>query len=123
MVLRIALALAATLSLAMWQSDGCGYTPDPLKGEGEPCTRSSECQSTLACRGGVCMREGFDAGDPTLDAGGEDSGTDAGEAAGDGAVGDGGADASMDAEAPEAGLMDGGDGDGGADASTDASMM
>ena len=109
--LRIALALCATLGLAMWQSDGCGYNPDPLKGEGEPCTRSSECEAVLSCRGGVCMREDLDAGDPGFDAGREDSGMDAG----DGAVGDGGE--------GEAGPVDGGTDDAGADASADAAMM
>ena len=114
--LRIALALAATLGLAMWQSDGCGYHPDPRKGEGEPCTRSDECQASLTCSGGVCMTERVDAGNPELDAGGEDSGSgaDAGQDAGDGGVGDGGSD--------EAGAPDGGDVDGGPDASVDAAM-
>ncbi len=114
MALRIVLALVATLNLAMWQTGGCGYTPDPLKGEGEPCTRSDECQSTLTCRGGVCMAIGLDAS--TLpDAGrpdsgpsdsGMDSGADAGDA-GDAAMGD--EDASMDGALPDAGPVDGGD--------------
>lgn len=107
--LRIALALVATLGLAMWQSDGCGYHPDPLKGEGEPCTRTSECEVTLSCRGGVCTSESIDAGDPVLDAGGEDSGSDAGQDAGDGAIRDGGEN--------DAGPPDGGEVDGAADAS------
>lgn len=119
-VARIALALIATLAMAFLQSSrGCGYTPDPLKGEGEPCTRSSECQSHLACSGGVCRATRPDAGalddagvlddaGAVLDAAVDDAGVlddggavDDGGVPGDGSVRDGGAtDAASDGSAP-----------------------
>ncbi|MBZ0118199.1 MAG: hypothetical protein IT378_21360 [Sandaracinaceae bacterium] len=49
---------------------GCGFTPDPGKGPGEACTRTSECRSGLECRGGVCASPSEDAG--------ADAGTDGG---------------------------------------------
>jgi len=105
--IRIALALVATLAFAMLQDSGCGFTPEPLAGEGEPCTRDSECQSHLECRGGTCRtRGGFDAG--SFDAGGpRDAGADAGSDGGlDGSI----ADAAVDAgDAGEGGVPDAGD--------------
>jgi hypothetical protein len=62
---RLVLAL---LALAFLQTRSCGFTPDDKKGEGEPCTRTSECEDSLECRGGVCM--------PIPDAGSEDAGAD-----------------------------------------------
>lgn len=61
--------------MVLAQARGCGFTPGEQKGEGEACTRSSECDVLLECRGGVCMRErpdaGMDAGrlEPRFDAG------------------------------------------------------
>lgn len=52
--LRLALVFA---TLAFVEAGGCGFTPSDLKGEGEPCTRTSECRASLECRGGVCMGE------------------------------------------------------------------
>ncbi|UJR86488.1 hypothetical protein [Sandaracinus amylolyticus] len=50
---------------------------ETAKGEGEPCTRSSECAIGLECIGGVCR--GADAGPPrdagSGDAGSEDAGS------------------------------------------------
>ena len=47
---------------------GCATSP-VLKGPGEPCTRTSECQSALTCTSGVCRAEpGVDAS-VTRDAG------------------------------------------------------
>ncbi|MCA9605765.1 MAG: hypothetical protein KC619_09230 [Myxococcales bacterium] len=110
--IRLALACVATLALSLIQSRGCGYTPDPLKGEGEPCTRSSECESHLTCSGGVCRVVGdFDAGDTPFDAG-QDAGDDAGVDL-DGAVD---LDASAGDASTDAGLDDGAVGDAGADA-------
>ena len=66
--LRVALAFVA---LGFFSGRSCGFTPDDGKGEGEPCTRSSECQTFLVCRAGVCATESdFDAGWPPYDAGG-----------------------------------------------------
>lgn len=87
---------AASLS-ALTQSQACGYEPDDRKGEGEPCTRSDECEIGLECRGGVCMIEGADAGP------GIDGGFDAGVASRDagqpdtGVAADAGRDAAIDA--------------------------
>jgi len=108
--IRIALALVASFAFAMLQDSGCGFTPEPLAGEGEPCTRDSECESHLECRGGTCRtRGGFDAG--SFDAGGPgDAGSDAGFDAGpDGAVLDGAVDAGDAGDAGEAGVPDAGD--------------
>jgi len=119
--LRIVLALGATLGLAMWQSDGCGYTPDPLKGPGEPCTRTSECEASLVCSGGVCMRERPDAG-PGFDAGVlVDAGSDASADGGDSdASADGGdLDASADGGDPDSGAAEAGVAEAGADAAVD----
>lgn len=41
----------------------CGDPVGGAKGEGEPCTRTSECQLDLTCTGGVCRRAG-DGGGP-----------------------------------------------------------
>ncbi|MCB9597205.1 MAG: hypothetical protein H6719_31060 [Sandaracinaceae bacterium] len=73
-VVRVALVCLAAFALTLLQSRGCGYTPDPAKGEGEPCTRSTECQSDLTCSGGVCRRPGLDAGPSGSDAGANDAG-------------------------------------------------
>lgn len=73
--IRLVFAAICALALGFADSDGCGYVPDDLKGEGEPCTRSSECQTGLECRGGVCMTEA----DPDAGAPG-DAGVDAGPA-------------------------------------------
>ncbi len=103
-IVRTSLVCLAVLASMMFQSDGCGYEPDPLKGVGEPCTRSTECQSDLSCRGGVCRAPEpvFDAGPPpTFDAGGRDAGRDAGD---------------PDAGDPDAGDLDAGDLDAGGDA-------
>jgi hypothetical protein len=43
---------AITVPLTMGNT-GCATTP-VLKGPGEPCTRTSECQSSLSCSSGVC---------------------------------------------------------------------
>ena len=89
--IRLVLVAAAALALGFADADGCGYTPEDRKGEGEPCTRTDECASSLECRGGVCMPRtttvedagpGFDAGRGDLDAG-RDAGHDAGGEAGD----------------------------------------
>ncbi|HEY8429955.1 MAG TPA: hypothetical protein VIL20_16345 [Sandaracinaceae bacterium] len=53
-------ALAA-LGLALALARSCGFSRD-TKGEGEPCTRTTECEVHLECRGGVCMRIVPDAG-------------------------------------------------------------
>ncbi len=50
------LSLVLSLGLALGMARSCGFTPDELKSEGEPCTRSDECELFLECRGGVCMR-------------------------------------------------------------------
>lgn len=68
----------ATVPFTMGNT-GCATTP-VLKGPGEPCTRSSECQSALTCASGVCRAEpgvdaavshdaGSDAASASLDAG------------------------------------------------------
>lgn len=132
--IRLALALVAGFAFAMLQDSGCGFTPEPLAGEGEPCTRDSECQSHLECRGGTCRtRGGFDAG--SFDAGGpQDAGSDAsmdgsvsdaavdgGDAgeggvpdAGEGGVPDGGDAPGIDGSVELDGAVDGGGPDGGA---------
>ncbi len=62
--LRVLLALGV---LALVQMRGCGFTPVERKAEGEPCTRSTECEIGLECRGGVCMRAP-DASESAMDA-------------------------------------------------------
>lgn len=96
--IRLVLAVVATVAFGFADADGCGFTPDDLKGEGEPCTRSSECEAALECRGGVCMTElpEGDAGAPF------DAGTDGGSATGPDA-GDG---ADRDAATPDADVLD-----------------
>lgn len=125
--IRLAMALATVVSLAFFQSDGCGYSPDPKKGEGEPCTRSDECQVGLACRGGVCRGDvdsgpGFDAGDglpdasfdasadasSSMDAAPEDGSIDASDDASLDASLDAETDATVDAAADDASVTDGG---------------
>ena len=87
--IRLIFAAVAVLALGLVDADGCGYVPDELKGEGEPCTRSSECEAGLTCRGGVCMPEPPpDGGTRDLDAGGDE---DAGAASDGGAIDDAGA--------------------------------
>jgi hypothetical protein len=54
---RLAFAFVAMVLL---QERGCGFTPVEKKGEGEPCTRTTECEDGLDCRGGVCMPSIFD---------------------------------------------------------------
>lgn len=54
--------LATSLALALTLARSCGFTPDDPKGEGEPCTRTTECDVLLECRGGVCMRDLPDGG-------------------------------------------------------------
>ncbi|HJL18061.1 MAG TPA: hypothetical protein RMH99_20525 [Sandaracinaceae bacterium LLY-WYZ-13_1] len=122
---RLALALGGVLALAWAQSDGCGYDPVEPKQEGEPCTRSSECDVGLTCRGGVCMSEDDERDAGTRDAGLRDAGLrDAGGDEPDGGPDDGGAglDAAvatdaggLDAELPSDGSAPdaGGPGDGG----------
>jgi hypothetical protein len=112
--IRLALALGATLAVGLVQSDGCGYEPSELKQEGEPCTRSSECDVGLECRGGVCMSD-----EPQRDAGRpRDGGMDAAVDAGPDAATDGGPDAATDADAPRD--ADGPDAE--ADAASDAEV-
>lgn len=79
---------AITVPLTMGNT-GCATTP-VLKGPGEPCTRTSECQSALMCSSGVCT-----AG-PGVDAAiVRDAGTDA--PSGDASALDGGTSTSIDA--------------------------
>ncbi|MGE0788846.1 MAG: hypothetical protein AB7S26_24445 [Sandaracinaceae bacterium] len=115
----VAMALGLTTLALLQSSDGCGSLPPDEKGEGEPCTRTTECRFPLQCRGGVCMRDAFDAG--SLDAGGTDAGSsDAGDpdaSAGDGSVpgdaGDAGDGDAGDGDAGDAGDGDAGDSDAG----------
>jgi len=95
--IRLALALSATLAVGLVQSDGCGYEPSGLKQRGEPCTRTSECDVGLECRGGVCRSDEppSDAGRPRD--GGLDAATDAGPDAAMDAATDAGPGAPMDA--------------------------
>ena len=100
------------MALGLIQDGGCGFREEPRKGEGEPCTRSSECELDLECRGGACRTPSFDAGAP-----GEDAGLDA-------AIDAQAPDASGDAAPPDAATaLDAGDdaaiapGDGSVDAS------
>ena len=106
---RIALAGLAVFALSMFQSGGCGYEPEPSKGEGEACTRTTECQSHLSCRGGVCASTDseLDAG-PFIDAGRDAGQRDAGDS--DGGELDAG---ESDAGESDAGELDGGELDGG----------
>lgn len=120
------MALAAVFSLAFFQSDGCGYSPDPKKGVGEACTRSDECEVGLACRGGVCRGE-LDAGGGLPDAGGGLPDASPGFDAGDGSIPadaalvdasidatiDAAVDATVDAAAPDAATDDASVPDGG----------
>ncbi len=79
----------ATVPLSMGNT-GCATTP-VLKGPGEPCTRSNECQSALTCTSGVCRAEpGVDAAVP------HDAGSDASSA--------GDASTSLDAGAVDGGV-------------------
>ena len=129
LAVRAVLAFVFTTTLALWQSGGgCGYHPDPLKNEGEPCTRSDECRSSLTCRGGVCMRPEVDASvdpdagpsDAGSDAGGMDAGPEAGVDAGDAGDPADGGDASMDGALPDGAPVDAGDGGAAPDAGDDA---
>ena len=80
--IRLLLVLVgATAALALTHARSCGYDPPDLKGEGEACTRTDECESGLECRGAVCMIARSDAG-PGFDAG-HDGGFDAGRAPSD----------------------------------------
>ena len=111
--LSVLLASVMGLTLAMQSSGGCGRVPDEPRGEGEPCTRTSECRSPLTCRGGVCMQPGSDDAGPGEDAGAPDAGgMDSGPA--------------LDGSLPEAGPgeagVDGSTGDSGVDSGTDGSM-
>lgn len=98
--MRVAIAVLGLLStLGFAQARSCGYEPEPLKREGEPCTRTDECQSGLECRGGVCMVEIVDAGtDP--DAGSDAGSADAGGNSDAGAT----SDAAIDAAGIDSGL-------------------
>ena len=49
---------------------GCTEIFPRGKGPGEPCVRSSECQTELSCRGGVCQ----DPGDASVSDGGSSDG-------------------------------------------------
>ncbi len=86
------LALLVSVLHVTLSAYACGDPIEGLKSEGEPCTRSSECASSLSCTGGVCR--GFDAGPPRppVDAGRELDAALHDGAIGDGAIGDGAAD-------------------------------
>lgn len=60
---RLAVVLAWSLLLL---GETCGTDIDD-KRAGEPCTRASECEEGLTCRGGICTEPpedgGVDAGD------------------------------------------------------------
>ncbi len=120
--MRAALIALAAIFALLQTDDGCGAVTDPEKGEGEACTRTSECRFPLECRGGVCRSssEPFDAG-PGMDAGRRDAGDeDAGAQdadvmdadLADGDVPEAGVDAG-DADAGDAGDSDAGDSDAG----------
>jgi hypothetical protein len=68
----LSVGLVAFLACAVLSSgsNGCRLTSEG-KGEGEPCTRTSECEDDLVCASGVC-REASDAG--SADAGSADAG-------------------------------------------------
>ncbi|MEQ8455724.1 MAG: hypothetical protein RLO52_30605 [Sandaracinaceae bacterium] len=106
-LLRTLLAAGFVLAFALLQSEGgCGgYEPEPRKGEGDPCTRTDECQSHLECSGGVC-REPFE---PELDSGLRDSGAAPSDSGVDPADAGGERDASTAGDAgPDSGAFDGG---------------
>jgi hypothetical protein len=99
--IRLALALGAAFALGLVQSDGCGYEPEERRRQGEPCTRSSECELGLECRGGVCMPDApADAGRPR----------------------DAGPDGSVDAAAPRDAAPSHAEAGAGADAATDGAV-
>lgn len=104
------LLIAMALPLSMG-STGCS-TASARKGPGEPCTRSSECEASLACAVGIC-RSDVDAGPSVPDAGAGDAG--AGDA-GTGSVDTG----TVDAGPVDAGVLDAGTDDAGASLGDDA---
>jgi hypothetical protein len=78
---KLALALVCSAHLLLGSEGGCGGGGDK-KGEGEPCTRTSQCMRDLVCTGGMCSLSSDggrrDAG--RADAGARDAGeSDAGE--------------------------------------------
>jgi hypothetical protein len=111
---RLLLLLFGAAAIAgITHSRSCGYEPVDRKGEGEPCTRSDECEIGLECRGAVCMQPSFDAG-PGFDAG-HDAGFDAGERSTDAgqpdtgvAPPDGGGDAATTSDAGAEPMIDAG---------------
>ncbi len=59
----IAVLFGASVFLSLGAGGGCSSS-NALKREGEPCTRSSECETGLTCSGGTCRL----AGDASVDA-------------------------------------------------------
>jgi hypothetical protein len=64
----IAVIFGASVFLSLGAEGGCAGSSS-LKAEGEPCTRTNECQTGLVCSGGTCRLGG--------DAGSDGSGADA----------------------------------------------
>jgi hypothetical protein len=59
------IVVGGLLSLGMQSS--CGGEVATPKHAGEPCTRTSECESTLVCGGGVCRLPGDASTDASAD--------------------------------------------------------
>jgi hypothetical protein len=61
----LVIAVCGLLSLGAQSS--CGGEVAAPKHEGEPCTRTSECESALICGGGVCRVPGDASTDASTD--------------------------------------------------------
>ena len=72
--IAVLFAVSVFLSIGAVGSCSGSTAPSTLKPEGEPCTRTNECQAGLVCAAGTCRAEG-DAG--------ADAGRDAGDAPSD----------------------------------------
>jgi hypothetical protein len=73
-VVRAGAFAVVAVALGLSREPGCGGVDDPQGGKNAPCTRDSDCKSTLKCSEGVCVDRSTSV-TPPPDSGTSDSGT------------------------------------------------